>query len=103
MVKANKLTEKAFMAQVVKLATLCGWRVYHTHDSRRCVPGFPDLVLVHPGRGRVMWVELKVRKNALTPEQSAWLKDLSRCGEETWVWYPENWQSIERLLTGRDS
>jgi hypothetical protein len=26
-VKAGKLTEKQFMAQVVKLATLCGWRV----------------------------------------------------------------------------
>jgi hypothetical protein len=100
-VKANKLTEKAFMAQVVKLATLCGWRVYHTHDSRRCVPGFPDLVLVHRKRALVVFAELKVGKGKLTPEQEAWLDDLRECGERVRVWRPEQGPDIEALLTGR--
>jgi hypothetical protein len=102
-VKAGKLTEKQFMAQVVKLATLCGWRVYHTYDSRRCVAGFPDLVLVHRKRGLVVWAELKVGKNTTTPEQEAWLDDLFGCGQRVTVWRPEQWPAIEALLTGRDS
>jgi hypothetical protein len=39
-------TEKQFMAQVIQLARLRKWLVYHTHDARRSVAGFPDLVLV---------------------------------------------------------
>jgi len=33
--------EKEFMASVVELATVLGWRSYHTHDSRRSAPGSP--------------------------------------------------------------
>jgi len=102
-VKAAKLTEKAFQQQVTDLARLCGWRVYHTHDSRRCVPGFPDLVLVHRKRGVVLFAELKVGRNTTTPEQEAWLDDLFGCGQRVTVWRPEQWPDIEALLTGRDS
>jgi len=102
-VKAGKLTEKAFQQQVIDLATLCGFRVYHTYDSRRCVAGFPDLVLVHRKRGLVVFAELKVGKNNLTPEQRGWLDDLEDCGASVSVWRPEDWSAIEALLTGRDS
>ena len=43
------MTEKQFMAQVVELAKLKGWLVYHTYDSRRSEPGFPDLCMVRKG------------------------------------------------------
>ena len=33
------LTEKKFLAMVLQLATLCGWRSYHTFDSRRSAHG----------------------------------------------------------------
>ena len=52
------ISEKEFMAQVIQLAQLCGWRLYHTHNSQRSVGGFPDLLLL---RGRSLVVaELKV-------------------------------------------
>lgn len=38
--------ERDFQAAVMELARLLGWRVYHTWDSRKSEPGFPDLVLV---------------------------------------------------------
>ena len=47
-----------FQPQVVKLAKLCGWRPYHTHDSRRSAAGFPDLILIKDGW--LIAAELKV-------------------------------------------
>ena len=41
--------EGKFQAAIIELATVCGWLAYHTHDSRRSTPGFPDLVLVRGG------------------------------------------------------
>lgn len=91
-----KLTEKQFMAQVIQLAKLFGWRVYHTHDSRRSVAGFPDLVLL---KGEVLLVaELKVGKNDVTDEQWGWLRSFEQAGGRTFVWYPDQWDEIEREL-----
>ena len=51
------VTEKAFQTAVVELAELCGWKVYHTYDSRRSAPGFPDLVLGPGNRAAVLGAE----------------------------------------------
>lgn len=99
-VKSLKLTEKQFMQQVILLAHHCGWRVYHTHNSKRSVAGFPDLVLLHTKRQRVLYAELKVGKNLTTPDQAAWLDDLHAAGEYAKVWRPEDWSEIERVLAG---
>lgn len=69
--------EAAFQVRVVRLATDRGWRVYHTHDSRRSDPGFPDLVLVRPPR--VLFVELKAGRRRLSDDQVAWLELLEAC------------------------
>ena len=47
---AASMTEDRWQALVVLEARARGWRVYHTHDSRRSAAGFPDLVLVRPPR-----------------------------------------------------
>ncbi len=91
-----KLTEKQFMSQVLQLAGLRGWHSYHTHDSRRSVPGFPDLLLIR--RERLLVAELKVRKNKVTLEQRAWLELFAGAGAESYVWRETDWQSIERTL-----
>ena len=93
-----RITEKQFMAQVVQLARMCRWKVYHTHDSRRSAAGFPDLVCV---RGEVViFAELKVGKNDPTTEQKDWLTALDRAGQRVYLWRPENWKEIEAVLTG---
>lgn len=76
---ASLTTEAAFQVRIVRLATDHGWRVYHTHDSRRSEPGFPDLVLVRPPR--VLFVELKVGRRQLTPDQQRWMRLLEGCTE----------------------
>lgn len=76
MSKALKASsEAAFQQQVLQLAGFYGWLSYHTHDSRRSQPGFPDLVLV---RGpELLFVELKTDKGRVRPEQQVWLQALT--------------------------
>lgn len=85
---ATAMSEADLQQQVLQLAEVLGWRAYHTHDSRRSQPGFPDLVLVHAGRRRLLFAELKRAKGRATREQLAWLHDLSETGAETYIWRP---------------
>jgi len=89
-------SEKDFQSAVVKLAKLHGWMVYHTFDSRRSEPGFPDLVLMRDG---VMIVaELKL-DSKVSDAQKEWLAAFGACNVPTYVWRPEDWTLIETLIT----
>lgn len=70
--------------------------MYHTFDSRRSAPGFPDLVLTR--RPRVIFAELKRDDGRPTVHQEAWLDDLRACGQEVFLWKPSDWKSIEKEL-----
>jgi hypothetical protein len=98
-VKADplKLTEKQFMAQVIRLARLRGWLLYHPFDSRRSAAGYPDLTLV---RGqRLIFAELKSEDGRLTPAQAAWLAALRAVpGVEVHIWHPAVWGTVEAVL-----
>ena len=93
------MTEKELLACVRELARLAGWLCYHTHDSRRSEPGFPDVVLVRGGR--VLFRELKVGRNHVTPTQARWLDRLREAGADAAVWRDTDWLdgTIERGLT----
>ncbi len=92
-----RISEKHFQSQVLELARLSGWRCYHTFDSRRSVPGFPDLVLVRAPV--VLFAELKSESGKLRPEQREWLELLSRCeGVEARLWRPGDWSEVEETL-----
>ena len=96
---AAGMPEDAFQRQVEKLAESLGWKVYHTHDSRRSHPGWPDLVL---GRhDRVLFRELKTMKGRTTPDQKEWLELLNAAGHDAAVWRPVQLfdRTIERELT----
>lgn len=88
-------TEKAFQAEVVKLARRHGWKCYHAFDSRKSAAGFPDLVLV---RDRVLFVELKTATGTTSPDQDIWLEALRAAGAEVHVWRPADWPAIARNL-----
>lgn len=76
-----------------------GWSMqYHTHNSQRSDPGWPDEVLCHPGKGRALFVELKTEKGRLTQPQKNWLEHLARCGLETAVWRPSDINHIVQVL-----
>jgi hypothetical protein len=70
------MTERELQALVVEAARQFGWMAYHTFDSRRSQPGFPDLVLI---RGdRLIAAELKVGTALPTEDQKAWLAAFGR-------------------------
>ncbi len=91
--------ERAFQASVRRLALQSGFLIYHTHDSRRSDPGFPDLVLCRPGS--LIFAELKTATGKLSEEQAVWVDVLCHSipGVECYVWRPEDWPSITARLT----
>jgi hypothetical protein len=94
-----KVSEKAFMQQVRDLARLRGWLCYHTHDSRRSEPGFPDLVLLKPPL--LLFVELKRDGEAPTKAQERWLGSLSGVARvSVQVWSPQDWDEVVATLHG---
>ena len=99
------------MAMLVEYATLLGWRHWHdaaTNAPRSCwhcgrkstaprnAAGWPDLVLVR--RPRCCLVELKREGESPTSDQQLWLDEFAACGQETYVWYPSSWPTIEKVL-----
>jgi hypothetical protein len=95
--QATAMTEAALQARVLGHARATGWLAYHTHDSRRSQPGFPDLVLVSERRGRVLFRELKTERGRLSEPQQQWLRALTAAGEDAGVWRPADLLS-DRVL-----
>jgi hypothetical protein len=71
-----------------RLAGAYGWLSYHAHDSRTADPGFPDLVLLHPRAGRLLFRELKTAAGRLSPEQTQWRYALLAAGADYAIWRP---------------
>lgn len=91
--------EADFQAAIVQQAKLWGWLAYHTHDSRRCEPGFVDLVMLR--RDRLLAWELKrSRREKPTPAQRKWLRAFQSIpGAEVRIYSPEDWGTIIRELS----
>jgi hypothetical protein len=109
----RKRPERTFQDEVVAFAQANGWlavAVRHAHvvnkgkdaKDRYTTPflydgvGWPDLTLC---RERLVVVELKVGSNKPTKAQRRWLAALARAGIETYIWKPEDWELIRRVLT----
>ena len=92
----NSMKERELQAIVKQMAELCGWEYYHTYDSRRSNPGFPDVVML---RGeRMIVAELKVQKGKVSEHQERWLKKFDKAGSEAYLWRPSDLREIEELL-----
>ena len=89
------MTEKDFQAQIAELVGVLGGIVYHTYDSRRSSPGFPDLVIVTRDR-RLIFAELKVGKSKPTGDQWAWLRALP--DHQAYLWRPNDWHDVLRII-----
>lgn len=91
------MSESDFQAQVIAYAEALGWHVYHTQDSRRSNPGWPDLAMVR-GHRLILW-ELKTEKGRVTPEQRdyiARLRDVKTV--YAGIRRPSDWPWIEKTL-----
>jgi len=89
--QAKGMTEARFQSVVVAAAKREGWLVYHTKYSLGSSPGYPDLHLVHPGRGLSMFRELKTETGKLSEHQQKWIEALRAAGADVDVWRPLDW------------
>ena len=91
------ISERDLQAQVVELARLLGWLVFHPYDARRSQAGFPDLTLVRPPR--VVLAELKSARGRLRADQRRWGEALGACpGIAYELWRPADWDRICEVL-----
>ena len=88
--------EACFQQQVVDLAKLHGWEVWHTHDSRRSREGWPDLAIVRGGRA--LFREIKRGGQMPSQHQRRCLHMLEAAGLDADVWRPSDWPAIEKTL-----
>lgn len=91
----NPISEREFQSQILQLAKAFGWLWFHTYDARRSQPGFPDLVLV---RERVIFAELKTARGKQSDAQRAWESRLRAAKAEFYLWRPDSWDEIRRVL-----
>ncbi len=85
---AAAMKESELQSKVVALAHELGFLAFHTHDSRRSMPGWPDLALVHPVRPRLLYRELKQQDRYPTADQRKCLAALANAGADVGVWRP---------------
>ena len=94
---ARPLTERQFQSQVVDLARLFNWRIYHPFLSKWSEKGYPDLTLVRPPR--LVFAELKREGGRPTAVQTEWLDLLGQCvGVESYLWRPADLEAIAECL-----
>lgn len=94
---AGTVTEKEFLRDVTRLATLRNWLVYHTHRSDHSAAGFPDLCMVRDGR--MVLAELKTERGRLSEAQKRWLGAISQVtGVECHLWRPSDFDTIIDVL-----
>lgn len=92
MTDLEQISEAQFQSDILELVRTLGLAAYHTHDSRRSQPGFPDLVIV--GAEGVMFRELKTMTGKVSEEQKYWLSILHEAGEDVAVWRPNLWPDV---------
>lgn len=81
-------SEEQLQNHIVGLAKGLGFLAYHTYDSRRSEPGYPDLHLVHAVRAVSMFRELKSTKGRVSPDQKKWGHALTAAGHDFAIWRP---------------
>jgi hypothetical protein len=89
--------ERHLQAAVEAELQLRGWRYFHTHDARRSVPGFPDLLCL---RGQRLFVaELKTATGRVSREQRDWLAAFELAGVPAHLWrLPGDWARVGEVL-----
>jgi hypothetical protein len=100
--------ELAFQLWVCDLAERLGYYVFRHPDSRKIyrgrwsrntASGFPDLVIVHPRRPFLAFVETKRVDGKVSPEQAAWHAALRLARAPVYLWRPADREIIQEILT----
>jgi len=99
-VMQDRMTHAELLEIVRDAAKVGGWKLAFTWKSLHSPAGFPDCVLVHPGRRRIVYAELKTMKGKVTPSQQDWMDTLRQAGAEVYLWRPDSVDDVIALLVG---
>lgn len=94
-------SESGFLSTFTQAAEkLFGFKVYHTHDSRKSRGGFPDCVCYRGPKYtfRLFVAELKCEGGKATPEQLEVLDCFRAMGIPAFLWQPSDWPEILKVL-----
>jgi hypothetical protein len=101
----TEASEAIFQDQVIRLAKMQGWLIFHASPKmvrpgvwRSDGRGFPDLVLVHKGGRGIIYAELKTDLGRLSEHQLDWGEAILTAGGEYHVWRPQHLQAIAKRL-----
>lgn len=77
----RSLSESAMREAITEAVERLGGRVFYVSDSRYApsMTDFPDLVIILPSKGRVLFVELKSWRRPITDGQRSVLDMLAAC------------------------
>ncbi len=100
---ASRMSEEELLRSIIDMAHVYGYLVAHFRSAwtqkgyRTPVQGdagFLDLVLLHPEKKRLIFVELKSMKGKCSEYQQFWIDGLQGI-VEVYVWNPRHWISGE--------
>lgn len=100
------VSEAEFSREVVKVARAAGWRVMHVSAARSgdqwttptSVRGWPDWTLWRPGKGGLLFREMKAERGTVSDKQAAVIESLRAAGCDAGVWRPSDWDAIVDTL-----
>lgn len=99
------MNENDLLAGVTDALTVGGWRWTHHRRSDRALmmghTGFPDIFAVHPGRRKVLALELKTEAGRLDQRQREWISALLRAGIDARVVRPADYADLVDELVPR--
>jgi hypothetical protein len=98
MMDAEFPKEGKWQSQVEKWFNRMHWLTYHTWNSQKSTPGFPDLVGILP-KVCIFWAELKTERGELSDDQEKWLLAAAQTGEPTYLWRPSDRDEIQEVIT----
>jgi len=84
------MSEAGLQRLVAEACQRLGLMHYHTYDSRRSDPGFPDSMIVG---SRILFRELKSKDGKLSPDQRRWGSRIQAAGGDWAVWRPVDWEN----------
>lgn len=82
------MTEADLQATVTGICDLRRLDWYHVRVSKGMRPGWPDLVIIGPGK--LLYRELKSERGSVTPDQRAVGAKLTAAGCDWAVWRPRD-------------
>lgn len=90
---AALMSEEDLMTRIQRICRDLKLLAYHTYDSRKSPPGYPDWHIV--GRTASIFRECKTETGRTTEDQDEWIERLRAVGHDVDIWRPRD------LFSGR--